>query len=94
MVNGCTVYSKELTRVPVHLPGVGKGVDVVCLTESPHMKGVSLELVISKVKVGNVTDVLVLKQTEIDNFLRKGYYLGELHIHENNYTRTYRIFID
>ena len=72
---GQRFHSQTLARVQVRLPDALEGTDVVCLSETVRVKGLSLESTLSSVREGGLTDVLVLNRTGSPFNLKSGCHL-------------------
>ena len=70
--DGQRFHSQTLTKVPVRLPDVKDGTDVVCISESLRVKGLSLESTLSTVRDGGFTDILLSNQSNSNITLKKG----------------------
>lgn len=74
---GQGLHSQEVTKITVRLPTVKEGTDVVCLSESARIKGVSLEPTLTRVRENNVTDIFILNEIKSIINLKKGDCLGD-----------------
>ena len=79
---GQRIRSQECRRLQVRLPHAKEGVDVVCLSETARVKGLSLESTLSTVRGDSLTDVLVLNRTGSDIHLKKGCCLGSFLVYD------------
>ncbi|XP_042239223.1 ionotropic receptor 21a-like [Homarus americanus] len=76
--------NEEITRATVRLPDVNTGTDVVCLSESAKIKGLSFESTLSNIRPGGLTDILVLNRTDCPKILKNGCYLCNFLVYHTN----------
>ena len=71
------LHISELARLTVRLSGLKVGTDVVCISESVRVKGLSLESTLSTFRGDSLTNILVSNRTESTISLKQRICLGE-----------------